>query len=107
MCARLLRSFLSHLSSVSSALTSRPSAVVASPSSSSFRSTLVPSRHFALSSSRLGGGSGDHVGMWTAERVVSALCIPGMLLPLAMTNPVTDAIFCTLLVVHSHWGEKE
>ena len=88
-----------------------PAASVASAKTinapSPFRSSLVPARHFSVSGSRLGGAGSDHVGMWTAERVVSALCIPGMLVPLAFTNPVTDAIFCTLLVVHSHWGEKE
>ena len=38
-------------------------------------------------------------------QVVSAAQIPAFIVPFIWTTPVTDAIFVTLLVVHSHWGE--
>jgi len=48
--------------------------------------------------------SGDHVKLWTAERAVSALIIPGFIGPFLYTTPATDALLCTLSVLHSHWG---
>jgi len=48
--------------------------------------------------------SGDHVKLWTAERAVSAIIIPGFIGPFLYTTPLTDAILCTLSVLHSHWG---
>jgi len=48
--------------------------------------------------------SGDHVRMWTAEKVVSAAQVPAVILPFLHTTPATDAVFCTLAVLHSHWG---
>ena len=70
-------------------------------------STLVPANHFTTSSGRAMSGAGsDHVKMWTLEKVVSLIQIPAFIVPFLMTNPVTDAVFCTLLVLHSHWGEK-
>ena len=57
---------------------------------------------FATSSVR--PSSGDHVKMWTAERAVSLAQVPACILPFMVTTPLTDAIFCTLAVLHSHWG---
>merc|ERR1712076_286736 len=57
-------------------------------------STLVPARQM----------SGDHVRLWTLERAVSVLQIPCFIVPFVWTNPMTDAVFATLLVLHSHWG---
>jgi len=48
--------------------------------------------------------SGDHVKLWSAERVVSAVMIPGFVGPFLLTTPATDALLCTLCVLHSHWG---
>jgi hypothetical protein len=45
--------------------------------------------------------------MWTAERVVAILNLPALALPFLFTTPLTDAIFCTVLVVHFHWGKSE
>merc|ERR1719145_539339 len=42
--------------------------------------------------------------MWSAERVVSAAQVPAVILPFLHTTPITDAVFCTLAVLHSHWG---
>lgn len=42
--------------------------------------------------------------MWTAERVVSIAQIPICIVPFMLTTPLTDAVFCTLAVLHSHWG---
>merc|ERR1719445_741483 len=57
-------------------------------------STLVPARQM----------SGDHVRLWSLERAVSVLQIPCFIVPFMWTNPMTDAVFATLLVLHSHWG---
>lgn len=46
----------------------------------------------------------DHVRLWTAERLVSLGQIPAFVGPIVYTTPLTDAIFCTALVLHSHWG---
>jgi hypothetical protein len=48
--------------------------------------------------------SGDHVKMWTAEKVVSGAQVPAIILPFMWTTPLSDAVFCTLAVLHSHWG---
>jgi hypothetical protein len=42
--------------------------------------------------------------MWTAERVVALLNFPAITVPFLYTTPLTDALFCTVLVVHFHWG---
>ena len=48
--------------------------------------------------------SGDHVKLWTAEKIVSGVAVPGLILPFIYTTPLTDALFCTLFVMHAHWG---
>jgi len=63
---------------------------------------LLPALSFATSAQRK--SSGDHVRMWTAERAVSVAQIPAILIPFLHTTPMTDALFCTLAVLHSHWG---
>ena len=30
--------------------------------------------------------------------------VPAVILPFLHTTPATDALFCTLAVLHSHWG---
>jgi len=62
----------------------------------------LPQLSFATSTARQ--SSGDHVRMWTAERAVSIAQIPAILIPFFHTTPMTDALFCTLAVLHSHWG---
>ena len=62
----------------------------------------LPQLTFATSSVR--ASSGDHVKMWSAERVVSMAQVPACILPFIVTTPMTDAMFCTLAVLHSHWG---
>jgi len=57
-----------------------------------------------FSTSAQNRSSGDHVRMWTAERLVSLAQVPAILVPFALTTPLTDALFCTLAVLHSHWG---
>lgn len=57
----------------------------------------------AFSTSQL-RASQDHVRLWSVERVVSAALLPATLLPFLYTTPATDALFCTLSVLHSHWG---
>ena len=34
----------------------------------------------------------------------SFLQVPAVILPFLYTTPLTDALFCTLAVLHSHWG---
>ena len=74
------------------------------PTLTSISPTLVPARHFQTTASRASAGM-DHGKLWTIERLVSLAQIPCFVVPFIATNPVTDAIFCTLLVIHSHWGE--
>jgi len=62
----------------------------------------VPAVSFATSPQQR--SSGDHVRLWTAERFVSAAQIPAIIIPFVHTTPLTDAIFCTLAILHSHWG---
>merc|ERR1711963_5525 len=66
------------------------------------KSTLVPAQFLATTSVQRSGA--DHVKMWTAERAVSVAQIPALIVPFMWTTPMTDAIFCTLAVLHSHWG---
>ena len=62
----------------------------------------LPQLSFATSSVRQ--SSGDHVKMWSAERFVSLAQVPACIVPFVVTTPMTDAMFCTLAVLHSHWG---
>merc|ERR1712083_976041 len=63
--------------------------------------TLVPSQFLATSAV---ARSADHGKLWSVERGVSLACVPGIIVPFLWTTPLTDAIFCTLSVLHSHWG---
>ena len=36
--------------------------------------------------------------------ICSCLQVPAVILPFLYTTPLTDALFCTLAVLHSHWG---
>jgi len=65
-------------------------------------SRQLPQLSFATSSAVQ--SSGDHVRMWTAEKVVSLAQVPAIIIPFLHTTPATDALFCTLAVLHSHWG---
>jgi len=65
-------------------------------------SRQLPQLSFATSS--VMQSSGDHVRMWTAEKVVSLAQVPAIIIPFLHTTPATDALFCTLAVLHSHWG---
>lgn len=68
---------------------------------------LSPASQLAVtkfSTSQPKKSSGDHVRMWTAERVVSLAMIPIGVGPFLVTTPLTDALFCTLAILHSHWG---
>ena len=66
-------------------------------------STLVPSQFLATTAVQR---SGDHVKLWTAERFVSLAQIPALIVPFVWTNFGTDVAFCTLAVLHSHWGKQ-
>jgi len=65
-------------------------------------SRQLPQLSFATSSAMQ--SSGDHVRMWTAEKVVSLAQVPAIIIPFLHTTPATDALFSTLAVLHSHWG---
>jgi len=90
MCSRLVRG-----SSCLLRATSRPSSII-SPT------LQLPVTSFSTTMAKR--SSGDHVKMWTAERLVSLAQIPICFVPFVMTNPFTDAVFCTLAMLHSHWG---
>merc|ERR1711953_441444 len=67
---------------------------VLSPNSNKVpKNSLVPSQYLATTAIN-NHGSGDHVKMWSAERLVSVVQIPGLIV----------AFFCTVAVLHSHWG---
>ena len=40
--------------------------------------------------------SSNHPKIWTAEKMISLACVPGIIVPFLWTTPLTDAIFCTL-----------
>ena len=67
------------------------------------KNSLVPTQCLTTSPA-LQHGSGDHTKMWSAERFVSLIQIPAVIVPFMWTTPATDALFCTLAVLHSHWG---
>eukprot|EP00088_Acartia_fossae_P019371 TRINITY_DN21304_c0_g1_i1.p1 TRINITY_DN21304_c0_g1~~TRINITY_DN21304_c0_g1_i1.p1 ORF type:complete len:160 (-),score=34.48 TRINITY_DN21304_c0_g1_i1:813-1265(-) len=90
MCSRLVRS-----SCLLKAAGARSSALIPS-------TQHLPVTSFSTTLSKR--SSGDHVKMWTAERLVSIAQIPICIVPFMWTNPINDAIFCTLAVLHSHWG---
>jgi len=49
--------------------------------------------------------TGDHVKLWTAERILSAALVP--IIPMAIIMPCTpllDYLVAFGLTVHSHWG---
>jgi len=75
---------------------------ITSPTSLLPASSLLPATSFSTSLAKR--SSGDHVKMWTAERLVSIAQIPICIVPFMWTNPINDAIFCTLAILHSHWG---
>eukprot|EP00096_Caligus_rogercresseyi_P007130 TRINITY_DN2466_c0_g1_i1.p1 TRINITY_DN2466_c0_g1~~TRINITY_DN2466_c0_g1_i1.p1 ORF type:complete len:153 (-),score=39.19 TRINITY_DN2466_c0_g1_i1:345-803(-) len=50
-----------------------------------------------------GGLVADHGKLWNFERVIATLQVPAVVIPFTYTTPVTDAIFCTLAVLHTHW----
>ena len=60
---------------------------------------------FRFSTSSAVRSSGDHVPYWTAEKIVSVLNFPAIGIPLVYTTPLTDGIFCTVLVLHFYWGK--
>ncbi|XP_023345192.1 succinate dehydrogenase [ubiquinone] cytochrome b small subunit, mitochondrial isoform X1 [Eurytemora carolleeae] len=64
--------------------------------------SVLPATSFSTTIAKR--SSGDHVRMWTAERAVSLAQIPACIIPFLYTTPLTDALFCTLAVLHSHWG---
>ena len=78
---------------------------VLSPNSNKVpKNSLIPSQYLATTAVN-NHGSGDHVKMWSAERLVSVVQIPGLIVPFLWTTPATDALFCTVAVLHSHWGK--
>merc|ERR1719319_2102338 len=37
------------------------------------------------------------------EKGVSALLVPGIIVPFLYTTPITDGIFCAMMTLHSYW----
>ena len=60
---------------------------------------------FRFSTSSVARNSGDHVKYWSAEKIVSVLNFPAIGIPFVYTTPYTDAVFCTVLVLHFYWGK--
>jgi len=47
---------------------------------------------------------GDHVRMWTAERVLSVVLLGVIPAAIAMPTPAMETVLALTLTVHSHWG---
>jgi len=47
---------------------------------------------------------GDHVKLWTAEKVVSAGLVGIFPLAFIVPNPILDALLAFAVTIHSHWG---
>jgi hypothetical protein len=43
------------------------------------------------------------IRVWSMEKGVSALLVPGIIVPFLYTTPVTDGIFCAMMTLHSYW----
>ena len=65
----------------------------------------LPQLSFATSSVR--ASSGDHVKMWSAERVVSVAQVPAFILPFIVTAHMMDAMFCTGAWKPSWWTTSD
>ncbi|KAF2367223.1 hypothetical protein FHG87_002027 [Trinorchestia longiramus] len=48
--------------------------------------------------------SGDHVKLWTAERVLSAVLLGAIPAAIVMPTPGVETFLALSLTVHSHWG---
>lgn len=84
-----------------------PSAFAGTPSPQMQRwITTFQRKQVVLQTSATGsrGMSTNHPKIWTVEKLVSLAMVPAIVLPFVWTTPLTDAIFCTLGVLHSHWG---
>ena len=46
---------------------------------------------------------GDHVRMWTAERVLSVVLLGVIPAAIAMPTPAMETVLALTLTVHSHW----
>jgi len=53
---------------------------------------------------RLMSSTGDHVTLWTAERILSAALVPVIPLALIMPCAPLDVLMAFGLAIHSHWG---
>uniref|UniRef100_A0A0A1XHK1 Succinate dehydrogenase [ubiquinone] cytochrome b small subunit n=1 Tax=Zeugodacus cucurbitae TaxID=28588 RepID=A0A0A1XHK1_ZEUCU len=64
----------------------------------------IVSRTFSLSSPKMAAAKGNHVPLWTAERLIS-LALLGVV-PAAFIYPsqTLDALLAVSVVLHSHWG---
>jgi len=58
-----------------------------------------------LISKRPMSSTGDHVTLWTAERLVSGVLVPVVPLALIMPCAPLDYIMAFALTIHSHWYE--
>lgn len=65
--------------------------------------SMLPVTNFSTTLAKK-SSHGDHVKMWTAEKIVSAAQLPICIVPFMYTTPLSDAVFCTLAILHSHWG---
>ena len=64
---------------------------------------LIPVTNLSTTATKC---SADHGKIWAAEKIVSLAMFPSMLLPFFYTTPWTDAYFCTIAILHAHWGKN-
>jgi len=68
------------------------------------KKSLLPSKlSLQVQPSRL-SSSGDHVALWTAEKVVSGVLLPVIPLALMFPTPALDYLMAFAITIHSHWG---
>jgi len=70
--------------------------------SDSHNKKTLPSK-LSIQPARL-SSHGDHVALWTAEKIFSGILVPVIPLALMFPTPALDYLMAFVITVHSHWG---
>lgn len=54
--------------------------------------------------SKRSSSTGDHVTLWTAERILSGVMVPLLPITFLVPNAPLEALLAFCLTLHSHWG---
>jgi len=66
------------------------------------KAALLQSKSLAVTAAR--HSSGDHVKLWTAERVLSVGLLAAIPAAVVMPTPAVETVLALSLTLHSHWG---